>query len=821
MPPTATDNRWDDDDELTELSDSDDEEVEPPPPPPPPPSLPLQPPVDFPPTAATRAKTTRPSTQKATQESRQRGGLQTNLPQSIPPPRTTTYATAALHDLIESGLIDLNAEYQRGVVWNDTKQMGLIDSIFRNFHIPPIIFTCTLQDDGSEYRVCVDGKQRLTSIHRFLKGEIAYRDPTTGKKWYFCGAPGSRRKVLSAQIQGTFKNKQIACVEYGKVEGHLEREIFNRVQLGVTLGPSDRLPAINSPYADLVRGLRRDIDANQGLEGYLTWGQTRGKDFYALAQVLYLIAYGADPKKAEPTTSRLEAFLNRHGGDLNTLRSKAQSTMETFCSIIRHPVYGKPLAKNLAPIEFVMSAYLVYLYRTYSEASLSLAMAGMRDCLAQAFPSRKFKTDAFKFLLSYVTKQVPKLITQMKADTDAPAAASTVTPSPVKRKRGASNQNVAEDVPPVKKARTATKPKAEPKPKPTSSAPEIKCPVRALSRKASSSSTTLPAQTEKPKAKAKPATARAKAQTQAPSSSNSSGVKVKKSTSTAKMDIDAQVATPSVMPKRPSPGSREGSVNNLRAINIGFNPFAGNPYRAGRLPALSSVSGSNLDDRKTSGSHIFNADTGNTPTSNLHTVLTVTGGTPVESGAALPTQRAPPVSTAPPSVSHPPSPSTNPPPVSSGASSSKGDFDISNGLKHIRFKRKTFDTNSSINPNPGAAAAATSTIPTTAPVISDPAWLAEFEMLKHSLAESSHFVTHNPSSEVLGYPNGPGPTQSRSFSAGAQQPPPAGVYPPALRAVSAASIPTATPPTRDPRQRPGSSSGQTHSQAAKAPFTST
>jgi len=62
-------------------------------------------------------------------------------------------------DFIDQKLIDLNAEYQRGeynlavyfvmaivisfyigVVWNDTKQMGLIDSLFRNFHVPSIIF---------------------------------------------------------------------------------------------------------------------------------------------------------------------------------------------------------------------------------------------------------------------------------------------------------------------------------------------------------------------------------------------------------------------------------------------------------------------------------------------------------------------------------------------------------------------------------------------------------------------------------------------------------------------------------------------------------
>lgn len=48
----------------------------------------------------------------------------------------------------------------------------LIDSIFRNFYIPPIIFAVHT-DEGVEVRVCVDGKQRLTSIQKFFDGQVS------------------------------------------------------------------------------------------------------------------------------------------------------------------------------------------------------------------------------------------------------------------------------------------------------------------------------------------------------------------------------------------------------------------------------------------------------------------------------------------------------------------------------------------------------------------------------------------------------------------------------------------------------------------------
>ena len=82
--------------------------------------------------------------------------------------------------MIHEGVIDLNPSYQRGnilafrvkfsnsprsldVVWPEAKQIGLIDSIFRNFYIPPIVFAVQRDDEGEEVRICVDGKQVCSS----------------------------------------------------------------------------------------------------------------------------------------------------------------------------------------------------------------------------------------------------------------------------------------------------------------------------------------------------------------------------------------------------------------------------------------------------------------------------------------------------------------------------------------------------------------------------------------------------------------------------------------------------------------------------------
>lgn len=81
------------------------------------------------------------------------------------------------------------------IVWNEEKQTWLIDSLFHNYYIPPIIFgmiqrslviqllttqcpAVTTKPNGGEKRRCIDGKQRLTSIHR-CEIQFAVSPPTT------------------------------------------------------------------------------------------------------------------------------------------------------------------------------------------------------------------------------------------------------------------------------------------------------------------------------------------------------------------------------------------------------------------------------------------------------------------------------------------------------------------------------------------------------------------------------------------------------------------------------------------------------------------
>ena len=79
---------------------------------------------------------------------------------------------------IENGTIKFNNPIQRGYVWDIKRQSLLIDSMFRGYPIPATFAIRTdekITVKGKEVSVydCIDGKQRFTTVARYLNDEFA------------------------------------------------------------------------------------------------------------------------------------------------------------------------------------------------------------------------------------------------------------------------------------------------------------------------------------------------------------------------------------------------------------------------------------------------------------------------------------------------------------------------------------------------------------------------------------------------------------------------------------------------------------------------
>ena len=79
---------------------------------------------------------------------------------------------------IDYGL-DLNPDFQRGHVWTEKQQIKFVEFILRGGKCPAILFNSpafagrfSKNCDLGEMIVCVDGKQRLTALLKFLRGDL-------------------------------------------------------------------------------------------------------------------------------------------------------------------------------------------------------------------------------------------------------------------------------------------------------------------------------------------------------------------------------------------------------------------------------------------------------------------------------------------------------------------------------------------------------------------------------------------------------------------------------------------------------------------------
>lgn len=184
---------------------------------------------------------------------------------SLKPYRPTQHSTDGLFKLMQLGDIDVDPDYQRDVVWNEARQVALIDSMFQNYYIPPVLFAVKYnKGTGRPSWTCIDGKQRLTSIRLFMDGIIPWKPssgPGRGRRYWFRlpQSKSSKDRLLPATEKLIFTMKNIQCAEFDDLPDEAERDIFQRVQLGMALSPAEKLSAMVTPMARYVHTVLQKV----------------------------------------------------------------------------------------------------------------------------------------------------------------------------------------------------------------------------------------------------------------------------------------------------------------------------------------------------------------------------------------------------------------------------------------------------------------------------------------------------------------------------------------------------------------------------------
>lgn len=146
-----------------------------------------------------------------------------------------------IHHWLQNNQLLIDPPYQRGVVWGETRQRNLIRSLLLGIPIPSIVINdrMTAEWPGDYCYAVIDGKQRITAIHRFLQGKFSIPG-----EWL-----GDPRENVTFPEMTQVQQRHIKNIPTAFAEGQLksieaEQQVFELINFGgVAQGESDPIPA--------------------------------------------------------------------------------------------------------------------------------------------------------------------------------------------------------------------------------------------------------------------------------------------------------------------------------------------------------------------------------------------------------------------------------------------------------------------------------------------------------------------------------------------------------------------------------------------------
>ncbi|KAF9534247.1 hypothetical protein CPB83DRAFT_843925 [Crepidotus variabilis] len=334
----------------------------------------------------------------------------------LPVYREYTRQLGDVHRMIHDGLIELDPDYQRDVVWSIAKQSQLIESIFRNYTIPQIVLSVVNDEQGEEVRNCVDGKQRLTSIQRFIDGLIPYQDPKTKTKFWYTTSETHKgtRHLIPPNYREYFSTRTITISEYDKITPLQEREVFQRVQLGVSLKATEKLRAVMSPRSSWITTIEeRHVSFDEGLASKINFDTKNARDFANIVTFVFLCH--SLPEQIDPTNPKAERWLSNQEELDESFKSSIDEVLRNLWVIASSPQYNavfKKVTKKVAPLEFIFICVFLYILRDVDERHRQAsAIHKFRVAIRERFVDVKLNTNTTKIvwgLLREIERKVRK-----------------------------------------------------------------------------------------------------------------------------------------------------------------------------------------------------------------------------------------------------------------------------------------------------------------------------------------------------------------------------------------------------------------------------
>jgi hypothetical protein len=252
---------------------------------------------------------------------------------------TKPFSLRQVYDMIKAGDIDLTPDFQRNLVWDNTRKSRLIESILLRIPLPMFYFA---QDDEGRISV-VDGLQRLSTIREFMDNEfklrnLEYLDANCSGKLY---RSSDRTKSIDAKYFRWFNMTQITVhVIDPSSPFKLKYDIFKRINTGGQ--PLNSQEIRNCLASAALRRLLRELAASEVFKDATGWSV---KDVRMDAQELVLRFILFHKKYRDDTTlanysGNIETELNNLTEELSKDKREAYgSYRQVFENAMKNAFY--------------------------------------------------------------------------------------------------------------------------------------------------------------------------------------------------------------------------------------------------------------------------------------------------------------------------------------------------------------------------------------------------------------------------------------------------------------------------------------------------
>ena len=147
--------------------------------------------------------------------------------------------------------INPQPQYQRTEVWSESKKQLLMDTILRGYDIPKV-YLKESEEENFEHEV-IDGQQRLRAIWEFFNNE--YPLGNYSKDLPIGDVSGQKYSDLMNDILDTFELYELSIIIIKDASQEEVRDLFLRLQEGVTLNPPEKRNAMIGNMRDFISEL--------------------------------------------------------------------------------------------------------------------------------------------------------------------------------------------------------------------------------------------------------------------------------------------------------------------------------------------------------------------------------------------------------------------------------------------------------------------------------------------------------------------------------------------------------------------------------------